>query len=365
MLAGESSGSSIPNLSIAYIFGSVVGEPATSVAVTSSPLNLTASLSTASSACDVSRIGLPCAILNKGVVPREVLDLLQKAEAVAGTAWIKPIADLRDAVENPPKRALFSSNLEVWLKGDGELSRRRAFILTQALMRRVEEWQCNSVDKLFHSMLSATFNAIVDPAFPSITRILKMEKKCLEQIRAGEKQVEGRSATNKMKRVQPGDVFRCVCGNEDFCITVHSVRWYPTFVRMLTAEGLDNYMPGCKSLAVGKQMYPRFFDYRSFPNGVLAFRLSRDLPSDVNYASMEDDLPKCPIDQSQSRGLEHRHDQLVESSLIENREPNTEDPIQAQSNPCETKCNDEFGIRMQERKIITLSEMNIDGDEGR
>ena len=104
---------------------------------------------------------------------------------------------------------------------------------------------------------------------------LKMQPQYLEQITAGQKTVEGRLNSGKMKAVQPGDVLRCVSGFKMLRVRVLSVKCYHDFASMLSAEGLAACLPGCASLEQGVSIYRKFPWYATGEQvyGVLALRI--------------------------------------------------------------------------------------------
>lgn len=85
-----------------------------------------------------------------------------------------------------------------------------------------------------------------------------------QNIKTGQKTVEGRIAKEKYLRLKPGDKISFSPNGSDDKIsaTVTTIQTYPTFLDMLKAEGLATMIPGITTLEEGVQLYESFGTYK-------------------------------------------------------------------------------------------------------
>ncbi|CAD7948160.1 unnamed protein product [Amoebophrya sp. A120] len=123
------------------------------------------------------------------------------------------------------------------------------------------------------SVLGATATTTTAPPIAT----LRIQKKYLDAIKSGKKTVEGRVKTGNLVTVRPGNTLRLESGPMNKCeVVVKSVREFGKFSDMLASMGVENCLPGCKSVAEGVEIYHAFPDYEDKARryGVVAFVIS-------------------------------------------------------------------------------------------
>ncbi|WP_297501544.1 ASCH domain-containing protein [Thermococcus sp.] len=98
-----------------------------------------------------------------------------------------------------------------------------------------------------------------------------LQEEYLRAIAEGKKRVEGRLYDEKRRAIKPGDniIFedRLVC-------VVKDVRVYQSFGEMLEKEGLENVLPGVKSIEEGVKVYRKFYsEEKEKKYGVVAIKV--------------------------------------------------------------------------------------------
>jgi len=83
-----------------------------------------------------------------------------------------------------------------------------------------------------------------------------LQEEYLKAIAEGKKKVEGRLYDEKRQAIKPGD--EIVFENKLVCV-VKDLRVYSSFREMLEKEGLENVLPGVKSIEEGVKVYRRFY----------------------------------------------------------------------------------------------------------
>lgn len=74
-------------------------------------------------------------------------------------------------------------------------------------------------------------------------------------IRDGKKIVEGRKNLPKFRLWQPGDHVIFQCGSEQFLTKIIAMRRYNDLLDYLNTEGVENVLPGVKSLKEAMDIY--------------------------------------------------------------------------------------------------------------
>lgn len=74
-------------------------------------------------------------------------------------------------------------------------------------------------------------------------------------IRQGKKPVEGRKATERFRRIKPGDTIQFFCGSESFECQVTDVNEYSSIEEYLRNETLEHALPGISSMEEGVRIY--------------------------------------------------------------------------------------------------------------
>jgi len=101
---------------------------------------------------------------------------------------------------------------------------------------------------------------------------LQVEEPWITFIAKGQKYVEGRLLRDECTMIQPGHK---IVFNGGFCTKkVVSIQVYKDFTTMIEEEGLENVLPGVKSVADGVKIYYQFYtpaDEQKY--GVVALRL--------------------------------------------------------------------------------------------
>ncbi|AAL80579.1 ASCH domain-containing protein [Pyrococcus furiosus DSM 3638] len=85
-----------------------------------------------------------------------------------------------------------------------------------------------------------------------------LQEEFLELIKLRKKKIEGRLYDEKRRQIKPGDVISFEGGK--LKVRVKAIRVYNSFREMLEKEGLENVLPGVKSIEEGIQVYRRFYD---------------------------------------------------------------------------------------------------------
>jgi len=103
-------------------------------------------------------------------------------------------------------------------------------------------------------------------------------EKYIHLIKQGEKPVEARVAIPMFEKWQEGDTIRFFSRRNsriEVIVKIVGKKRYKTFRQMLEAEGVENLIPGVRSINEGERMYLKIPKYaeREKQYGVLAFRL--------------------------------------------------------------------------------------------
>lgn len=83
-----------------------------------------------------------------------------------------------------------------------------------------------------------------------------LQEEYLRAIAEGKKKIEGRLYDEKRQKIKPGD--EIVFENKLVCV-VKDIRVYSSFREMLEKEGLENVLPGVKSIEEGVKIYRKFY----------------------------------------------------------------------------------------------------------
>lgn len=100
----------------------------------------------------------------------------------------------------------------------------------------------------------------------------------VDQIKSGEKTVEGRINSGMFAKVRPGEGIKFFNHISEVYCTIDNVSKYRSFEEMLREEGVQNCLPGVKSLRDGVSIYDRIKGYsdRAKKSGVVALKLHVD-----------------------------------------------------------------------------------------
>lgn len=103
-------------------------------------------------------------------------------------------------------------------------------------------------------------------------------KKYLHLLRSGRKTVEGRINSGRFRAIRAGDTIRFfynACPTDDVIVEVVGIRGYRSFEEMLSADGLEACLPGCRSLAEGVAIYDAIpgFRERAARSGVVGLHV--------------------------------------------------------------------------------------------
>ncbi len=105
------------------------------------------------------------------------------------------------------------------------------------------------------------------------TRDLKLADIWLNAIKEGKKTIEGRPSIEKWKLINVGDIFK-ICHNNGLysgtSVKILEVVEYDNFRHMLETEGIENMLPGIKSIEEGVNVYMQWYDVN---NKCLGFKL--------------------------------------------------------------------------------------------
>ena len=107
------------------------------------------------------------------------------------------------------------------------------------------------------------------------TESISLMTKYLRLIKSGEKTVEGRTATEKYRNIQPGDIVRFESDDDSIFCQILSCSRYDTFQEMVEREGIANCLPGIHDLEEAVQIYRSFPGYLEKESlfGVIAFKI--------------------------------------------------------------------------------------------
>lgn len=105
----------------------------------------------------------------------------------------------------------------------------------------------------------------------------------LSHLRSGSKTIEGRMASDKWKRIVPGDLIEFSYGSSYFYAEVVDVRFYRSVERYLFAEGLERTLPGVTSYEEGCAIYHQWHSPEEIArHGFLAIEV-KTLGEQENY----------------------------------------------------------------------------------
>ena len=100
----------------------------------------------------------------------------------------------------------------------------------------------------------------------------KLHEKMYELIKEKKKTVEGRVNDDKTAVIPIKDI---IIWNETLKAEVVDIKKYQTFKEMLEKEGVENVLPGLKTIDEGVEVYYMIPGYKEKEkNGVLAFHLT-------------------------------------------------------------------------------------------
>ncbi len=93
---------------------------------------------------------------------------------------------------------------------------------------------------------------------------LSIQQQYFDAIKAGTKTVEGRLNSPKFKDLTSNMhiIFTCVQTQEQLDCLVEDVQVYQTFEEMLVAVGIENMLPGVRSLSEAVALYESFSTYK-------------------------------------------------------------------------------------------------------
>jgi ASC-1-like (ASCH) protein len=86
-------------------------------------------------------------------------------------------------------------------------------------------------------------------------RILHCSEPWFSFIQKGQKRVEGRKNSAKYHSIKPGDQIRFFNGDASFLVIVTEIRSYQTLEAYLQDVGIENALPGIKSLEEAVKVY--------------------------------------------------------------------------------------------------------------
>ena len=107
----------------------------------------------------------------------------------------------------------------------------------------------------------------------------KTDRFVFNVIKRGEKTVETRAATERYRKIQPGDTLVFVCGKEKIEREVDGVRHFVSINDMVKEIDFKKIMPFCENIEEMKKIYYSFPGYKEkIKNiGLLAFDLNRKI----------------------------------------------------------------------------------------
>ncbi|CAE7536471.1 unnamed protein product [Symbiodinium natans] len=106
---------------------------------------------------------------------------------------------------------------------------------------------------------------------------LPIMRKYLEQIRRGQKTVEGRINSGQFRRYREGDMVTFINQNQRVPCRITGIQVYWSFKEMLEGEGVGNCLADVSDVDVGVDIYHRIpsFEQRARQSGILAIRLQK------------------------------------------------------------------------------------------
>jgi ASC-1-like (ASCH) protein len=97
-----------------------------------------------------------------------------------------------------------------------------------------------------------------------------------QKICNAQKRIDGRSGP-KYDNIKVGDTISFDCKLKSVLCFVTRVTRYPSFFILLMSEGLDNVLPGIKTIEEGVKIYRRFYSEEfEKEHGVLAIEIKED-----------------------------------------------------------------------------------------
>lgn len=107
---------------------------------------------------------------------------------------------------------------------------------------------------------------------------VSIQQKYLDLIQKGMKTVEGRVNKNQYREIKKDDCIQFQTGSKRLLCRVISRIDYPSFRKMLEAEGVENCLPGIFTLSEGEKIYHTFPNYEkeAKKNGVVAFKIKQE-----------------------------------------------------------------------------------------
>lgn len=90
----------------------------------------------------------------------------------------------------------------------------------------------------------------------------KIDKFVFDAVKNGEKIIETRAATEKYKKIQPGDTLVFVCGAEKIEREVENVEHFISVDDMVKEINFKKIMPFCKNVEEMKKIYYNFPGYK-------------------------------------------------------------------------------------------------------
>ena len=110
---------------------------------------------------------------------------------------------------------------------------------------------------------------------------INLYKKYLEQIKTGQKTVEGRVNTNKYRNIQSNDTiifFEKDSPTTKAVCKIIKINHYKNFKDMLINEGIENMLPGIKSLDEAINIYNNLPGYKEKVKEYGAIAIQLKLP---------------------------------------------------------------------------------------
>jgi ASC-1-like (ASCH) protein len=96
-----------------------------------------------------------------------------------------------------------------------------------------------------------------------------------------QKRIDGRSGP-KYDTIRVGDKISFDCKLKSVLCKVTRVTRYPSFYHLLMTEGLDNVLPGIKTIEEGLKIYKRFYSEEfERQHGVIAIEIQEDTCMDT------------------------------------------------------------------------------------
>jgi ASC-1-like (ASCH) protein len=109
----------------------------------------------------------------------------------------------------------------------------------------------------------------------NMSHTLSCQNPWFKFIQNKEKKVEGRAGP-KYDNIKPGDKIQFECKENSCVANVIRVTRYPDFHALLSCEGLENVLPGVKTIEQGVKIYKGFYS-EAFQSeyGVIAIEISK------------------------------------------------------------------------------------------